>query len=363
MKYCKHLFKTLYFQKDSENSAKLSVCCVAKMSEEKSLINFDDEFLKNQRTFFLETGNLPPACEVCDSLENKTGQSFRTSNTENTVIQDTNPILETLQYNCDNICNLKCVVCSSYFSSSWIEDEKKLGIERLVKIEKMKPTKHNKLILDLDFSNLETVYFNGGEPLMSRDHINLMNHLKLNFDTSKISLSYSTNGTFFVSDEVIELWKSFQSVNLMFSLDAVEKAFEYVRYPASWDLVTTNIKKFHDLNLPQLVLRIQANIGLHNILYLDDIHAWVKQNNYACNSPTLTIGGLEIFNFPFEYKNKLLNHVENYSNFDGKENIINSIKNINSGNKYDWKDYFEKLDSIRNVNWKESLSKLNEFIK
>lgn len=363
MKYCKHLFKTLYFQKDSENFAKLSVCCVAKMSEPKSLINFDDDFLKTQRTIFLDTGKLPPACEVCDSLEDKTGQSFRTSNEENTKPFDTIPELELLQYNCDNICNLKCIVCSSYFSSSWIEDEKKLGIERKEPIIKMKPTKHNKLALDLDFSKLKTVYFNGGEPLMSKDHINLMQHLKSNFDPSKISLSYSTNGTFFVSDEVINLWKLFKDVNLMFSLDATGSAFEYIRYPAIWSEVENNVKKFHDLKMLNLILRVQANVGMHNILYLDDIFSWVAQNNYEYNAPTLTIGGLSIFNFPYEHKEKLLTHVEKYSNFDGKQYILDSIKNINPNSQYDWKEYFELLDSIRSVNWKTNLSRLDEFLK
>lgn len=363
MKYCKHLFKTLYFQKDSETSAKLSVCCVAKMSEPKSVISFDDDFLQTQRKIFLDTGNLPPACEVCNSLENKTGQSFRTSNEENTKNADTTLNLELLQYNCDNICNLKCIVCSSYFSSSWIEDEKKLGIHRIEPVTKMKPTKHNKLALNLDFSNLKTVYFNGGEPLMSKDHVNLMNHLKLNFDPSKISLSYSTNGTFFVSEEVINLWKLFKEVNLMFSLDATEQAFEYVRYPAIWNDVESNVKKFHELKLPNLVLRVQANVGLHNILYLDDIFIWANKHNYKCNSPTLTIGGLEIFNFPYEYKEKLLKHIENYSNFDGKQKIVDSIKTINPNSTYNWKEYFERLDSIRDVNWKKNLSRLYKFLK
>jgi hypothetical protein len=351
--YCPDLFNTIFVQKVNETDLQVGHCCVSKLSTPANNIDFNNQFLTDNRQHFLDNNTLPDACAYCVNSESKGAGSRRINRLKPNREQNLYPLtakLEHLDYNCDNICNLKCIICSGYYSSAWREDEVLLGLRTN---QKTKPTKHNDAIYSVDVTNLKSIYFNGGEPLMTRDHLNVLNHVINNSNPANITLHYSSNGTFPLTEEISAVWRQFKSVYVNFSIDAVGSTFEYIRFPAVWTDVDANIKTF---NLPNIIIKITATIGVHNILYFDELYTWANGTEIYIQD-TNGRSGLAVQNFPLLGKDYLLDYINNLPNSNNKQILLNLANNI-LGNNTPWKAYLDRLDQIRGNNWHESLSRL-----
>ncbi len=152
MQYCPELFHNIYVEKIDHNQAQIANCCLQPRSEPSNRIDFNHPYLLRERNYNLNTGKLPESCKICTDLESHGARSFRLrlleTNEYNFLSQkEIVPSLKKLNYNCENICNLKCVTCSSFNSSAWLPDEIKLGFPIQYK---GRNTKTNHLALDLD---------------------------------------------------------------------------------------------------------------------------------------------------------------------------------------------------------------------
>lgn len=356
-KYCPELFKNIYIEKQNQQQVKLGYCCQSKTTEPVDQIDFHHEFLTSGRQHYLHTNTLPDACQICTDLESNGADSLRTrllKSYSNPVIH--NADLRSIHYNCDPICNLKCIICSSLYSSSWIADDIALGRRKDIKI---RHTKNNTLFWNLDLENIEFIYFNGGEPLLTNDHINLMEKIS-NHQSQRISLCYSTNGTIFPSEKVIALWSKFHDVKLQLSIDAVDQAIEYIRFPSVWHEIADNVQKLQKLNLKNLSISLAPNIGLHNLYYFEDLLKWATNSSIEMTAfPTGHT--LSILNLPVQFKESaaslLYNLQKKYQSYTDLETFINLVNSIDTPD-LTWISYLNNLDRIRNTNWKISLAKL-----
>ena len=91
-------------------------------------------------------------------------------------IEKFNPVY--LDIRLSNICNLKCRMCSSYFSSAIMDEENKLFDVK----NKMSTLTHQQktatLTEILDYAcYAEKIYFAGGEPLLSKEHYDILHQL------------------------------------------------------------------------------------------------------------------------------------------------------------------------------------------
>jgi hypothetical protein len=357
--YCPDLFNTVFVQKNSEDKVLLGHCCVSKFGGLRDTVDINDSFLADNRQYYLDTGELPEACEYCTKIETEGFYSRRQMHARRNVEQNSFPVqvqLEKLEYNCDNICNLKCVMCSSYYSSSWIDDEIKLGFPVL---QKIKHTKHNNLLYNVDVSKVTAVYFNGGEPLMTRDHINVLNYLIEKGNPDKIWLTYSSNGTFPITDELAGIWEKFGGIEILFSIDAVGDAYDYIRYPGNWTQVEQNLLGFKDLRskLKNCDLHFLITVGIHNVFYLDQTLQWASNNEFkVITQDTNGRSQLSLANFPAAYINQLHNYARTLPNETVQQNIIS--QSSLSKNDTRWVEYLNSLDRIRGNSWKTSLAKL-----
>ena len=93
--------------------------------------------------------------------------------------------------------------------------------------------------------NIKYFEFTGGEPFMIQEHFDLLQYAVDQGYAKNIDIHYNTNGTQW--PDAHELWSHFKRVDIAFSIDNVEDRFEYERYGANWNEVTTNITKFHQL--------------------------------------------------------------------------------------------------------------------
>lgn len=352
--YCPELFNNLYVEKYTQNQVKLTSCCL-QYRDDKNLtdqIDFHFPLLEQQRQQFKDTGILPTSCSHCTTSEANGIKSKRLWLLEETTSRSTQTKLTRLNYNCDVICNLKCIICSSFASSAWIEDEIKLGLPMKPTI---RPTKHNQLILDIDLSDLTYINFNGGEPLMSKDHLRVLDYIIKDYRPDNIQLVYNSNGTFPVTDDIMKRWNKFNQVTVSPSIDATHEQFEYIRFPANWQTVCANLK---DMQNRGITLFFHAVVGVHNIMYLDKWLEFIEQEfPNAHRGISSSLDKLEIADFPKHLLPQLTAHLNRMPDSDIKDSLLSMCQGINRHNT-DWITYLNKLDQIRGNSWTATFERL-----
>jgi hypothetical protein len=363
--YCSLIFQNLYVEKVNKTQSKLGFCCSSETTEATDTVTFNHPTLKSGRKHLLDTGELPPACARCSNDERNGAVSLRlTGDNSDYIKYGVETKLTKIHYNCDTVCNLKCITCGGQYSSSWIEDEIKLGWPSR---DRIMPTKNNALIYNLDLSNVISVYFNGGEPFMSLDHIKFLTHLINVSDPSKITISYNTNATWPITEEMLNVWKKFKKVHILCSIDGIGDVFEYVRFPGNWQSVSKNLIDFKQITQSNVEIRITPVIGIHNILYIDQLLSWCTEHNFLTAfdedfNGNLTVGGIfTLHDFPKEHRGHLIEYLSSIPMPERQRHQLISATTPLTEQTNGWLDQLIRLDKIRGNDWTKSLSKLYEL--
>jgi uncharacterized radical SAM superfamily Fe-S cluster-containing enzyme len=370
----------LYIEKVNQTHALVSMCCYQKSSTDQyHTVDFvNNDYLNKVRKKALN-GEKSSECNECWELEKLNYQSYRQGEM---IAQQTHqrqiyssPVLTNLLYNCENICNLKCVICGPRYSSLWHDDYKKLGYPVDKISASKKRTKHNSLFLDLDFSKLESIHFQGGEPFLTNDHKDILKKSHNDGSINNLTVSYNTNGTVLPDQETIDLWKLAKLVKIYFSIDSVGESFNYVRFPAQWNQVEKNIVDgFFKIKDPNIMFSIGPTINITNVFYIGDIVNWVQKiiPHNLQGDPTeiymnpvggVSHGGtvLNLKNLSKELQGKALDYLNKFKNHNAVLPIINSLSTI-SETPDNWIDYLNNLDQIRLTNWRKTLNQLSQHI-
>lgn len=193
-----------------------------------------------------------------------------------------------------NVCNFKCRTCGDLFSTSWAMEQQKNEL----RIGKKKP-------ITIHVSNedpglleqfkpylpkMDVVYFAGGEPLITPEHYEVLEHL-IEQKSTKMLLRYNSNMSVlkYKKKDVIELWKNFSKIDLYASLDSWGTRAEYIRSGTDWPTVVANLKRIQN-EVPHVSIQFNAVITLMNVLtvteFLDEL---IKEGLYDPNTsrPTL----------------------------------------------------------------------------
>ena len=160
-----------------------------------------------------------------------------------------------------NVCNLNCITCGPGPSTGWIKKYNFMhGKPSTFEIQK------GIKVSDIEnIDQLDHVEFIGGETLQSRSFWKYLEKMNKN-----ISFSCQTNGTIELSKNQIDLLNTFTKFNICFSIDGVYKIFDYIRQPATWQMVESNIKKYATYfgnNRLSFVITV-SNL---NIFYIDSM--------------------------------------------------------------------------------------------
>jgi hypothetical protein len=204
--------------------------------------------------------------------------------------------------------------------------------------------------------------------LLVDDHVKILTHLDSIGQLSNVEVQYNTNCTVIPSDDILKLWSKSKMVRLYLSIDAIDKEFEFIRYPASWTQVLQFVEFLIQLTV-NIIIDITCTVGIHNILELDNLIEW-HQKHLRTNSQ----GDATSLNFqlvgPFSHGGALLDlaelstdlasdisdqltHIKTHSFWSV---IRNKLVAANGQNQ--WQLYFEELSSQRNLSWQLSLPKL-----
>lgn len=366
--YCSYIFKNIYIEKYPGNQAKVSACCVNTSDHPKSYINFEsDPYLQEQRQR-IGQGEKIKSCDYCWRQESQGTHSLRRMSNEYITSPDPYKIeLLGIDYNVEPICNAKCIMCDSYFSSAWAAENRKHGLP--VGLRDFGTIHRSNATLDLDLSRLERIYFNGGEPLLSEEMPNMLRRIsETQGGLKKVHVSLNTNGSIKPSQEILDLWRQINSLTINFSIDATDIAFEYIRNPLVWKDVVENLKELASnsviSNHHGYRVDIGCTVGVHNILEVADLRIWFDQLKQDLPFlHTLSVHPCQGV-LGFDYVSQKLAHelsqqLEDHPMDDRMRAWLQSSDKLDDSA---WIQHLESLDRRRDLDWRQSLPRLASMI-
>jgi hypothetical protein len=152
-----------------------------------------------------------------------------------------------------------------------------------------------------------------------------------------VRLVYNTNfsETTFKGRDVFEIWKKFQSVNVLASLDDDYSRAEYSRKGTDWQQVLDNRNRMMEI-CPAVMFGVSSTLSVLNAWHLPDFHRdWIERGLASPDSFTINIvqfpNYLRVDVLPVDLKNKIkdkyLAHIEWLKQFgDQASKIINEYQ-------------------------------------
>ena len=193
---------------------------------------------------------------------------------DNTLYDDPNDFdLHTIDIRWSTVCNHACVYCSPEYSSKWATE---LNIQP-PQVPEYRVQELKQLVYD-KAEQLKHVYMAGGEPLLMKENLELLEILKQK--NPNVNLRVNTNlsktGT-----KVFEKICEFPNVHWTISVDEMEQEFEYIRYGGVWQDFLDNLEV-----IEQLDHKITFNMLHHLLNYrsLFDTINFFKKRGFQNNS-------------------------------------------------------------------------------
>ncbi len=233
------------------------------------------------------------ACVNCATKESTLGHSrriffehtLRRFNLELPQKNDGEINLQYLDLNLSNKCNLKCRMCNSVSSTSWLAEDRELVQKfgsRLnrpegLRAEKIELQSILKIFSNRElFKNLQYVALRGGEPLLEAEGIKVLEQLVEWQIAPQVILDISTNGTM-VSPQLLKLMSHFKQIDLYVSVDGAGELYRYIRGGDKFSIeeLERNLLQFR--KIPQLTVMFTAAVSIYNIFKLDELWDWFEK--------------------------------------------------------------------------------------
>lgn len=351
--YCSAIFKGLYFEKVNKDSVNIAACCNNEPVNVTG-IDFANDVELNRRRELITQGVKIPECNKCWEVEDAGLISIRYNMNDMETVYNLEPYkveLATVDYNVDPVCNAKCIMCGRYFSSLWAAED--WEFDKVISDRPYKNTRKNEMISQFDFSNLKRIYFNGGEPFLTDEHVNVLESIP---DISRTFIAYNTNGSILPSDRVRALWDKAGAVSINASVDGIESTFEYTRNPLKWDEVKSNVEQMTAWGYK---VNLSYTMGIHNLLDVKDTKNWYLKFGKGDFNVHLCSLYFHIRNAPKRLKEIFLDYLKDEEGYwvPGVRNTLES--NLDYEN-YEWVEELDRLDARRKNNWRQDLTGLSK---
>lgn len=305
-----------------------SVCCIHQTPASKRVNINDDRFEKWNNSDYLQevrtsfrNNEQHSGCSVCWHKEKTTGVSLRTRvqrEYEILGVDDQTEFPIDIEVQVGNLCNLKCLMCNEQESSAILAENIQLGINQY----QQKDFAWNKSAFDNLQELINTapriLRIRGGEPFYNKPLLDIIEKLSPEA-CNRTMLQITTNCTQWSDRWAMALTK-FRLVRLMFSVDATEDLYEYIRYGASWSTTTTNIQLMSQQpNVKALVHCVVQNL---NILEIGKLVTWCEQNRLHLQLDQLIDPSwLSITNLPTHLREQAVDHLRSVLAKNPTENV------------------------------------------
>lgn len=261
-----------------------------------------------------------------------------------------------------NICNLKCIMCSSQ-SSSRIETEYKqnqvkfnaIGIVQanMPKLQKWWEDPQQLEKMKKILSQARYINFSGGEPLMIPTLINLLKMIP-----RSCFVEINTNLTH-LTDEHIQHFKTIRG-RISISLDGIGPHHEYIRYESSWPTIENNINKLLELKNPEFAIAFSYILQHTSVYTFPNFWNYFKKlpNKIRISEviPNTHIDNMMTINTVIpedvqHLKSWLINNQTSYD--DILNNWINNYEFDQIAHDH-FKNYIDLVDEIRGCNFRKT---------
>jgi radical SAM protein with 4Fe4S-binding SPASM domain len=319
-----------------------------------------------------------PECRRCYELEENGMWTLRKSSNENfkhhqSKVEETSDDgsagdvnMAYMDIRFSNLCNLKCRSCGPQFSSSWFEDHKAThgdpGHPKILQVrDEMKSFMDE---LDPLLESVERVYWAGGEPLITKEHYDILDKW-IAMGKRDVKMDYTTNFTqmYYKRKTAFEYWNSFEHVRVAASLDANHARGEYLRKNMVWSQVVQNRRDMLE-QCPHVYFEITPTVSVYNVLNLPDFHKeWIElgllepQNiriNILLDPTYMRLSILPPW-IKDRVRERYLEHLKYIEQFDNMQKVKNDfesiLKFINDDRTEEiriFKYKTEKVDRLRN---------------
>jgi len=315
---------------------KISPCCNILNGNSFTSIDqfYTDDFFKEIRTYNETDITVSPNCIGCARSD------WSLQKRSHDIIPNAYPnVMRRLDISFGNSCNLNCVMCSNYFSSSWntiVNDYEEEYFDifqnKQIRSYDISYQQIDEIISTLEkHKTVESVIIKGGEPFYNKKTLYFLDKLHKGLDIQIV-----TNASI-VNENLLKLLDKFKGVTIVVSIDGTDKIYEWIR-GYSWNIIHDNIKKlkkytciyqftltaynFHALNETYNYCRELGSNGL-DLIIANDPHCNLmhvgKENfyTYKKRSP---------ISIEMEYKKPLLSDKNNFIKFT---EMMNKVRGFN----------------------------------
>jgi sulfatase maturation enzyme AslB (radical SAM superfamily) len=268
--------------------------------------------------------------------------------------------LQTIDVRWTNLCNHACVYCGPDFSSRWAAE---LGVS-LPTPSPEQQAQFKEYIL-AQAPRLRHVYLAGGEPLLMRENLELLDRLNPDV-TIRVNTNLSRTDT-----RVFERLCEFKNVHWTVSVESLGQEFEYIRFGGRWDDFERNLRHIQTLDH-----KISFNMiwFVLNPWSIFDCVDWLKNQGFHNNS--FVIGALlgpeylNIRHLPDSVLKLLQENLRiriaqqpGYLLEDSYRNMLHYIQQPFDRDLSATVEHIRKMDQRRGVDSTEIFTELYKFIK
>lgn len=353
--FCTDQFNNLHIRSSDPGTVIIGPCCntAGTQVDTKRFDYYSDPYLVKIRQS-TKNNQRAAACVNCWNHEDAGGLSRRLNGrSDPEKYQGTR--VEKIDWTTQNICNLACIHCSPYSSSLWakLQGDKSLNQEESYQDKIL-------MLRRLDLAGIRHVHITGGEPLMTKEHVKVLDMIDTGGRLSEVTASYNTNCTFMPDLEVLNLWQRMAKVNLICSIDAIGPAAEILRWPCQWSQVDNIVRKMAKLrhtSMPNIVITLNVSVASYNFLELADIVDWINDIDPSIfiNWQLVNQEWMHPSSLPLEVWPKALSVTKKHS---GLNEWTRSFQDTDTRNPVHWRrtvSWLDNLDSQRDHNWRSVL--------
>jgi radical SAM protein with 4Fe4S-binding SPASM domain len=361
--FCSLPFTEIFLGPNGE----IKTCCSATMPIGSLHKNTIDEILNSSRAVSIRQhiieGKWHNSCKQCKRQESQNARSERNSDLEkfqkeNGIVDSSFFKLKRLDLRWSNTCNLSCTYCYEYFSSKWAN-------LKGLKINTIKDENENSLFLmiERDLDSLENILMLGGEPLLQKQNLRLVETItdRSFYILSNLAVPLDTNPTaqLLLNDRMSSWGVSFETVG---------NRYEYVRRGASWELFTKNI----DYIQAKTNGRLDAHslYSIYSAFNLVEFYEFIYEKNIKTVLWNLLESSGEnvnasVFKLSPELKHRAVEEIERceqlFPNAPGLSSLLEFKKNLKLQTQSANKSFVEEIDVLENKYLKDDVLKFSNL--
>lgn len=333
-------------------------------------------------------------CEYCRDIEQAGGLSERLDyiNKSQVVpreiaagdLKATHVTPRILEIYFTNVCNQSCVYCGPQFSSQIAAEIDKYGpLENIYELDgTYKPSEnygeYKKLFWEWMEENANQLYrfhILGGEPMHQPEFLETISFFEKNAcpDLALYVFTNLNHPTHKLKEKLDRLQvlfeeKHLKSVSLICSQDCWGKEAEYARYGTDMKLWEENFNLL--LEYPWLVVNVHSTLACVTLPtaweLAEKIQGWRKQKDIGHGWNIIAhpvFFAPDIFGKHMkEYFDKLIAHSADVGYLKGFRDKVIS-KNVDAAQLLRLRNYLDKLDHRRNLNWREIYPWMDDIMK